>query len=149
MRFRKISYDIWVSLAGPGANLSLAVLAGLCARISVESGFLLSGDPMAGKIYYAILFLFVFINVALMCFNIIPVPPLDGSHVFFRLFVRTRNWVFQLYALLERFGFMLLLVLFVFSPLRHYFADAVETVATALLGEKAFLTFIMLWSPTN
>lgn len=67
-----------VSLAGPMANVALAVFAGLGIRIihampTFEQGF-------GGAIGY-ILFVMVIINVVLLVINLVPIPPLDGSKI--------------------------------------------------------------------
>ncbi|MBI4079789.1 site-2 protease family protein [Candidatus Kaiserbacteria bacterium] len=58
-----------VAGAGPFSNLAIALLGGLAIRSGVASGF----EP--------VLFLIVVINVMLFLFNLIPIPPLDGSKV--------------------------------------------------------------------
>lgn len=65
---------ILVSLAGPFSNLALAVLGAALMGVAGQASMLFSvlGD-------------FVWINTALFVFNLIPVPPLDGSHVLFAL----------------------------------------------------------------
>ena len=70
--------DILVSIAGPLSNLGLGLLAG------VVLGLLLRWAPDAvalGSAGRALLVRLVMLNVGLAIFNIIPVPPLDGSHV--------------------------------------------------------------------
>ncbi len=65
-----------VALAGPSSNLLMALLAGLSLRFLEFSNL--------GLIYF--LSIFVWINLILGIFNLIPIPPLDGSHIFFVLF---------------------------------------------------------------
>ncbi|UCF85785.1 MAG: site-2 protease family protein [Desulfobacteraceae bacterium] len=70
--FRNIRKDIiFMSLAGPLANISLAFLAGLLIRY-----FLLPWD-----IYRLALIYLLFMNIGLGLFNLLPIPPLDGSHI--------------------------------------------------------------------
>jgi len=70
-----------VALAGPASNFSLAVTVGLILR------FVEIPNP------YFVFFLtfFVWINLILGVFNLMPVPPLDGSHIFFTLFPSLEN----------------------------------------------------------
>ena len=63
--------DAKVALAGPLANLVLAILFGLCLR------FL----PFFNITFSSLLSIIVYINLILMVFNLIPIPPLDGSKI--------------------------------------------------------------------
>lgn len=65
-----------VSLAGPGSNFIMALLSGLALR------FL---EPTNTALLFFLSF-FVWINLILGVFNLMPVPPLDGSHIFVALF---------------------------------------------------------------
>jgi Zn-dependent protease len=72
--------DILVSLAGPAANFAQAVVWAVLLRFVVRlpySDFAVALATFCG--------LGVLINVVLMVFNLLPIPPLDGSHVAFRL----------------------------------------------------------------
>ena len=90
-----------VALAGPSANVLLAVFFGLLLRF-----FDLSFLPSLG-FFIAII---VWINLLLAVFNLIPIPPLDGSKILFSILPYSwRDFEFQL----ERYGFFLIL-LFVF-----------------------------------
>jgi len=70
----------WMALAGPAANFTLMLLAALALRIG-RSYQLFSVDPLTGKPGIAMLTLFILfsLNLLLGTFNLIPVPPLDGS----------------------------------------------------------------------
>ncbi len=67
--------DFWVSAAGPLSNMSLALVFGLIFQVCWSSG--MGPEDMLIKILYA----GVQINVALAFFNLIPLFPLDGSHI--------------------------------------------------------------------
>ncbi len=67
--------DFWISAAGPLSNLGLGFLFGLLYRFAVTSSLQL---PEA---VYVLLFFSVMINVSLAFFNLIPLFPLDGSHI--------------------------------------------------------------------
>jgi Zn-dependent protease len=61
-----------------------------------------------------ILFYFVQINLLLMIFNFIPIPPLDGSKVLFAFLDRRTEY--QIRPILEQYGFFILLALLLFPP---------------------------------
>ena len=66
-----------IAFAGPAANLLLALIAGTIIRITGSMGVLTS-----------MLIMFTQINIMLAVFNMIPIPPLDGSQIFSGLMVR-------------------------------------------------------------
>ena len=65
-----------VAFAGPASNIILAFSAGLILRFINFLGV------MQSEIFYLLLYYFIFINIALAVFNMIPVAPLDGSQIF-------------------------------------------------------------------
>lgn len=97
--------DIWISAAGPISNLILATIAGLLYRSGM--GSLGAGWEAIPMILHAA----ILINIVLALFNLIPLFPLDGSHIL-------RNLLPQEYeeplSKFERFAPILLIVL-VFS----------------------------------
>lgn len=66
------------ALAGPLSNVALAALSALLFAVAVRSSPF--GEDLSGPIQVGLLFM-VQVNVALAIFNLIPVPPLDGSRV--------------------------------------------------------------------
>ena len=98
-----------VSVAGPLSNLLLAMLAAIPFRLG------LLGLSRATSIisWQAILIQFITINLALMLFNLIPFPPLDGSRIL--AWLLPRKWASRLEQL-ERYGGPgLMLVLYLLS----------------------------------
>jgi len=92
-----------VAAAGPAANLSIALLFGLILRFA-PSGFLISNGITQ------IFILIVFLNILLAIFNLIPLPPLDGSKI---LFTFLPNSLENLRMFLEQYG-MFVLLFFIF-----------------------------------
>jgi Zn-dependent protease len=91
-----------VAAAGPLTNIALAVIFGLFIRFSVTLGLPGSFLPIAELI--------VFINILLAFFNLIPVPPLDGSKILFAALPFRFHYIQEW---LERYWWvMLLFVLF-------------------------------------
>src|SRR5690606_23867503 len=99
-RFRRPIVDMmWVALAGPASNIILAVAAALLLRMSAL--------PL-GLWLERFLVQSVWLNIALACFNLLPIPPLDGSRII-RPFVSWRARM--LLAQLESYGFLIILLL--------------------------------------
>ena len=94
-----------VSAAGPISNLILALAAAIPLRYIIATN--MDVPLLAGT-----LFLFVRINLLLMVFNLIPIPPLDGSKVLFAFLDPRTAWrvrpVLEQYGLVILFGAMLL-----------------------------------------
>ncbi len=90
-----------VALAGPGANLLLAFIFGLFLRFSIH------WFPHLTR-FYLFLSYIVYINILLAVFNLIPLPPLDGSHILFAFLPSSTLKIF-----LQKYG-IFILVLFIF-----------------------------------
>ena len=108
---------IYVSLAGPIANVAIAIIFALILRLSYyfigqitmvqsSSFFNLSITILRGWLIF--LQTGVIINLALAIFNLIPVPPLDGSKILLGLLPYSQAYK---YAKLESYGPILLLIL--------------------------------------
>ncbi len=95
--------EAMVAIAGPLANFCIAIFFGLILRFGVASGFL--SDPLA-----YILSTIVLINLVLATFNLVPIPPLDGSKILFSLFP---NGLYQIRRSFEQYG-TVILIFFIF-----------------------------------
>lgn len=134
LRNKKVG-PVLVGLAGPATNLGLALVLGLTARfmpIAVNlkqqiNFYVLTNDYskalelINGSVFYgffAITLLIAFINIILAIFNLIPIPPLDGSKLLYLIFPYSAGGALEF---LERFGFVLvILMIFWIGPLFNY-----------------------------
>ena len=91
-----------VSAAGPVSNFVLAVAGAIPLRFMFATGMYLDQPLIA-----SFLFFFVQINLVLMIFNLIPIPPLDGSKVLYA-FLDPRT-VWRIRPVLEQYGLVILL----------------------------------------
>lgn len=113
-----------VAAAGPASNIALALIFGLLLRAGASGGW-------ASQEFLAITAVIVFINVLLAIFNLVPIPPLDGSKLLFALFPE-RLYSFR--HVFERYG-LLLVILFIFlawqflSPVVFYFFSLITGIA--------------------
>lgn len=95
-----------VALAGPATNIILALIAAQIFRFS----------PGLSAMGQKLILQTVMLNLVLGVFNLIPIPPMDGSKVLASLFgFLDRDWMYSLLSL-ERFGFILI-ILFLYSGL--------------------------------
>ena len=94
-----------IAVAGAGvlANFFIAIIFGLIIRFS--QNYDLSAD------FYFITSSIVIINLALAVFNLIPIPPLDGSKILFSLLPRS---LYSVMDFIEQYGFFVLIIFIVF-----------------------------------
>ncbi|NIM98767.1 MAG: site-2 protease family protein [candidate division Zixibacteria bacterium] len=113
--FRNPKSDMmWVSLAGPGANLLTAFACGLVLRIiNPFSGSFQMGSSVLGILVMMIVY-GMMINLVLAFFNLIPLPPLDGSKILMGLL--PAGYEYQMIQL-ERIGPFLLIGIIVMGNL--------------------------------
>ncbi|KKS83085.1 MAG: Peptidase M50 [Candidatus Wolfebacteria bacterium GW2011_GWC1_43_10] len=90
-----------IAAAGPVSNFLLALLTSLILRVGnyLNLGF----NPVFLEIA-------IIVNLSLMIFNLVPIPPLDGSKILFSLLPRKFDYLF---GALERYG-MMIFILFIF-----------------------------------
>ena len=103
---------ILVSVAGILANLFVAIMFGLVIRMAPSFGIApYIVDPTIIQPFYRITTIIVLTNLVLAIFNLIPIPPLDGSKILFSLLpARLRN----IENFLERWGIVVLLFFIIF-----------------------------------
>jgi len=105
----------FVSLAGPLSNILLAFAFGLILLFSVA---LLKGHGAIFNIASLMCLFGVKINIILAMFNLIPIPPLDGSHVLAYLLPQSLSIKYQQFG---RYGFVIILLLIITDTLKYPF----------------------------
>ncbi len=126
-RFKDYRQGMFLTgIAGPASNLGLAAVSGIVFRVLGEG------------VLAEIVLLFGLLNLVLMFFNLIPLPPLDGSRVL-PLFLSDRGMA--IYDQIERYGFVIILAavwllpsLLGFNPLTWYISRTAIPLMSLLAG---------------
>ena len=116
-----------VAAAGPATNFLIALISFLIAHFS---GLLYHSD---GGLLYFIFVELIFVNLGFMIFNLIPIPPLDGSRI---LYAIAPDAVRALLVSMERYGFVLVYLLI------FLFGNAFSSIMIG--GTNALLNFFYL-----
>ena len=129
--------NFWVSIAGVICNFIIAIFAGIIIRVLLsvnlidlgQGGFVPHSDSIIVEGAVKLLTTFFILNVALGVFNLIPIPPLDGSKVLQSILPPGFESAFEA---LERFGFILL-ILAMFTGVFRLIFSVVLPIAFKLL----------------
>ncbi len=116
--------DIFVSMAGPAMNVVLAVLIMVVYRLALELPIDVNEDAVVHK-----LGLVAFISMILCVFNLIPIPPLDGSHVMRHVIGMSE----ETYMRIAQYGFIILLLAINLFPQLFRIVGAVSIGVIKLL----------------
>lgn len=107
-----------IALAGPLSNFVLSIIGALFMHFT-----------SVGSVVYNSLSVFVAVNVALFVFNLVPIPPLDGSRV---LFAFAPRWLQGIMATLEQFGLIIVFGLVVIGGF-SFLGNLMNTVVNFVL----------------
>jgi len=123
--------DILVSVVGPLSNLVVALFCAICAVVFVNGSASLSNHlspaVMDGLNFFVRMFYGgVYLNVILAVFNLIPIPPLDGSHVVASLLPER---VGVQYRQVGFFGIFLVILLMRNASFSNFFGSIVSAIA--------------------
>ncbi len=114
--------NICVSLAGIAVNLFIAVVVSVILKVLAVNGVFAAGGVFTSTLFF-FLYSTIILNVGLAIFNLIPLPPLDGSKALQSLLPDSFEPIFDM---LETYGFLILLLLaqmgiitFLVTPIRN------------------------------
>ncbi len=115
------------ALAGPVSNFLLALLAMLAASLMVRLA------PVTGLTLWALYFLIdlAILSIGLGLFNLIPIPPLDGSKVLFSLLPEKAYYTLMRY---ERYGMLVLLAIVWLDIGGNFLSNAIASVYEWMAG---------------
>lgn len=110
-----------VGVAGPLSNFAMALIAGIGIRILLAIGV------NENLLVFSVLALFVYINILLLIFNLLPIPPLDGSKLLFAFLPISDHTK----SVLDQYGFVILfLFIFMFSSVIGILTNLVLSLFT-------------------
>lgn len=129
--FKNIRRDsLIVDVAGVTVNLILSIIfAGVLRLLVVYQYDFLSTS--LGSLVTQMIFAIITINIVLMIFNLLPIPPLDGFGILTEIFnLREKEFYYQIYDK----GFVILLLLLIFNITGLVLVPAVEFVYSLVMG---------------
>ena len=119
--------ELLVAAAGPASNIALAVMTTAVLFVLMRTGSSLADPRSVAHLVFG----FILLNVGLAAFNLLPVPPLDGSKVLMSLLPRPAAAKYE--AVASRLSWVLLLLL-VFGGARYILGPVQRAAIELVLG---------------
>ncbi len=122
--------EFFVAIAGVTMNLLLAILFAILLKLifTLQYGFILT--PVGGIVADMIRSV-IYINLILMVFNLLPIPPLDGFNIITQIFnLRNTEFYYQIYNK----GFIILMLLILFDITDYILFPAVRFFYSMIMG---------------
>ena len=123
--------DILISLAGPASNLIVSFVALIILTLLIKFGFPISEGLLV------VFKLIIIYNINFAIFNMLPIPPLDGSHILRNLLPYELSRMFEG---LERYSFIFLIIIiatpvlsYVFVPIQRVIFSIMNSIVGILL----------------
>ncbi len=116
-----------IAVAGPASNLLIALIFGILIRLGTSLN-------LGSEALFLLFNIIVIVNIFLAIFNLVPLPPLDGSKVLFAFLPRK---YYEIQMWLERYGFVLL-IFFIFFGF-NFLMPLIEFIYKLFVGSSGIL----------
>ena len=125
---------LWIAAAGPAANLALAVISAIIYHLLTFVPMSFMGPLIVSKVILPLTMMVkvsVIINLALGFFNLIPIPPLDGSKILSNLLPPRPS---MLMARIEPYGFIILMLLVFSNAINLFIIPVISFFSQMMIG---------------
>lgn len=117
--FKNPKKDIrWVGAAGPGINIIIAIILSLITKLNISY--------LQGALKWGVI-----INLILAIFNLIPIPPLDGSKILASFLPNKYSYS---YLKMEKYGFLVIFFLIMSGFINWFVIPLIKIIANNILG---------------
>jgi Zn-dependent protease len=125
--------NVMVSLAGIMMNILIAIIAFIILKVLLVTGTLREGGALAsvGEPVFLLLFTAINLNASLAVFNLLPIPPLDGSKVLYTFLPASAQPMLET---IERFSFIILIAIIYFRVVSSIYAPIARLIYSGLFS---------------